>query len=289
MIRPLGVLLFLLPLMASGQEAFSGQSALELTSRIASFGPRPPGSAAAKKLQEFIITSLKGWGWTVEEDAFTAQTPAGRASLKNIIARKLGKPGSRILAVSGHYDTKRFPFKFVGANDGGSSTGILLELARSLRNTSYKHEIRLIFHDGEEAVREWTSTDSLYGSRHLSERWRSDGTLARMDALINVDMIGDRDLAIVREAYSSDALMRVIWQVASSLGYAKHFLGEPYAIEDDHVPYLRNGVRAANLIDFSYGPEHAWWHTTEDTIDKLSARSFEIVGRVLVETLRRLD
>ncbi|MBA3973553.1 MAG: peptidase M28 [Candidatus Solibacter sp.] len=266
----------------------SGASALELTRQVVEFGPRPPGSAASRKLQSFIIQKLKESGWQAIEDPFTAQTPAGRVPMKNIIGLKKGS-GSGALAVSGHYDTKRFPFRFVGANDAGSSTGLLLELARALKDESFKDDIYLVFFDGEEAFGEWSDTDSLYGSRHLAAKWRADGTLARLKALINVDMIGDRDLRIVQEAYSSEPLRRLVWQIAAELGYGEHFLSVAYAIEDDHLPFLRNGVRALNLIDFEYGPDHSWWHTKEDTMDKLSPKSLEIVGRVVHEALRRLS
>lgn len=275
---------------ANAQEQFSGQSAYDLTKEVVAFGPRPSGSAAMTRQQQYIVAKLKSWGWLVEEDAFTAQTPVGAVAMKNIIARKPAKDASaRILAVSGHYDTKRFPFPFVGANDAGSSTGLLLELARTLRNATFKHELRLLFFDGEEAIKNWTEKDSLYGSRRVARRWYSDGTLARVDALINVDMIGDRDLSIVREQFSSGILMDKIWQVASELGYARYFSDHRSAIEDDHAPFLRLGVRAADLIDFEYGPGHRWWHTQEDTMDKLSPKSFEVVGRVVAETLKRLD
>jgi Zn-dependent M28 family amino/carboxypeptidase len=266
----------------------SGASALEFTRQVVEFGPRPPGSAASRKLQSFIIQKLKESGWQAIEDPFTAQTPAGRVAMKNIIGFKKGT-GPGALAVSGHYDTKRFPFRFVGANDAGSSTGLLLELARAMKDESFKDDIYLVFFDGEEAFGEWTDQDSLYGSRHLAAKWRADGTLARLKALINVDMIGDRDLKIVHEAYSSEPLRRLVWQIAAELGYGAHFLSQPYAIEDDHVPFLRNGVRALNLIDFEYGPDHSWWHTKEDTMDKLSPKSLEIVGRVVHEALRRLS
>jgi glutaminyl-peptide cyclotransferase len=266
----------------------SGASALELTRQVVEFGPRTPGSAASRKLQSFIVQKLKESGWQAIEDPFTAQTPAGRVAMKNIIGLKKGS-GSVALAVSGHYDTKRFPFRFVGANDAGSSTGLLLELARAMKDESFSHDIYLVFFDGEEAFGEWSDQDSLYGSRHLAAKWRADGTLARLKALINVDMIGDRDLKIVHEAYSSEPLRRLVWQIAAELGYGAHFLSQPFAIEDDHVPFLRNGVRALNLIDFEYGPDHSWWHTKEDTMDKLSPKSLEIVGRVVHEALRRLS
>lgn len=276
-------------LAAPAQEPFSGESAHKLTAEVVALGPRPPGSAAARKMHAMIAERLKGWGWEVEEDAFTASTPIGRLPMRNIVARRRGTGNGRMLVVSGHTDTKKLAINFVGANDAGSSTGFLLEIGRIFRNTRLKHDLVLVFFDGEEAIRDWSATDSLYGSRRLAARWMQDATLARIEALINVDMIGDRDLLILKEAYSSEPLQRLVWSVARELGHGRHFGNQGWAVEDDHAPFLRLGVRALNLIDFDYGPNNSWWHTDEDTMDKLSPKSFEIVGRVAVESLKRLD
>lgn len=268
---------------------FSGAQALEYTRQIVAFGPRTPASEGMKKQQAFILAQLKTCGCQLVQDDFVAKTPKGPVPMKNIIARFLGTNG-RALVVSGHYDTKTFSgFRFVGANDGGSSSGFLLEMARALRGVPHASDIYLVWLDGEEAYGDWSETDSLYGSRHLAAKWAADGTLARVQALINVDMIGDRDLSIVQEQYSAESLRRLVWQVAQQLGYGKHFSDSGGAIEDDHAPFLRRGVRALDLIDFEYGPSHSWWHTAQDTVDKLSPNSFQVVGRVIIETLRRLD
>lgn len=274
---------------APAQEAFSGESAYKFTAEVVALGPRAPGSAAARKMHALISEKLQGWGWEVEEDAFTATTPIGRLPMRNIIARRPGGGGGRMLVVSGHMDTKKLAINFVGANDAGSSTGFLLELARIFRNARLKRDLVLVFFDGEEAIRDWSPTDSLYGSRRLAARWMKEGVISRIDALINVDMIGDRDLVILKESYSSEPLQRLVWSVARELGYARHFASHGWAVEDDHVPFLRLGVRALNLIDFDYGPNNSWWHTDEDTMAKLSPKSFEIVGKVVVESLKRLD
>jgi glutaminyl-peptide cyclotransferase len=269
--------------------AFSGASALNYTARVVAFGPRPPGSEAHRKLQNYILTELRRFRCEVVEDAFTAQTPLGPIPMKNIVARFAGISGKAV-AITGHYDTKSLPgLRFVGANDGGSSAGFLLEMARTLSARPRRHDIYLIWFDGEEAIVQWSETDSLYGSRHLVRRWRQDGTLERLTALINVDMIGDKELAIVREAHSTLWLRERIWQIAAELGYQRHFRNEVVEIEDDHVPFLRAGVPAVNLIDFDYGPRHSWWHTEQDTLDKLSPRSFQVVGDVVLEFIRRWE
>jgi len=274
---------------AAAAADFSGTSALRFTAKAVSFGARPPGSEASRRLQAYIVRELKKTGCEVIEDAFTAQTPAGPLAMKNLIARFPGRSG-RAIAITGHYDTKLMPGRpFVGANDGGSSTGFLLEMARVLAGRPRQDDIYLVWFDGEEAVATWSDTDGLYGSRHLARRWLTDGTAARLKALINVDMIGDKDLGILREAYSSAPLLRLVWETARELGYGRHFLEVEGAIEDDHAPFARMGVPAVDLIDYDYGPDNSYWHTEKDTMDKLSARSLEAVGRVVLAVVRRLE
>ena len=268
---------------------FSGASALDATRHVVGFGPRPPGSAAIHKLQSYLVTQLKTHHCQVIEDAFIATTPEGPIAMKNIIARFPGHSG-RAVAISGHYDTKRFSnFTFVGANDGGSSAGILLELARALDGESRIDDVYLVWFDGEEAFRDWSDTDSLYGSRHLAEKWSKDGTLARVKALINIDMTGDSDLGIMPEMNSSAALRKLVWQAAEEKGYGKYFLDEGGGTEDDHMPFIRAGANAVDLIDFNYGPGNSYWHTAKDTINRLSAHSMQVVGSVVLEVLHRLE
>jgi Zn-dependent M28 family amino/carboxypeptidase len=195
-----------------------------------------------------------------------------------------------VVVITGHYDTKSMPGTyFIGANDGGSSAGFLLEMAKVLAREVQKNDVYLVWFDGEEAVAQWSDYDSLYGSRHLAERWAADGTLARIRALINVDMIGDRDLGILEDMNSSAPLRELVWRTAERLGYGRHFLKNNSAIEDDHMPFVRRGVNALDLIDLDYGPGNSYWHTDKDTVEKLSGESFQIVGRVLLETLKELE
>jgi len=265
---------------------FSGVSALKYTQAAVALGPRPSGSEANKKLQNYILAEIRKDGCQVSEDPFIAKTPKGDIAMDNIICKFPGRSGKAIV-VTGHYDTKLFPGRhFVGANDGGSSTGLLLELARTLARQPRTDDVYLVWFDGEEAVREqWEGEDNLYGSRHLSDKWRRDGTLARIRALINVDMIGDKNLDIKMETNSNAALNRMVWDTASKLGYGAFFLNEQLATEDDHIPFVKLGVPAIDLIDFDYPP----WHEDSDTMDKLSANSLEVVGTVVLEVVRRLE
>ncbi len=270
---------------------FSGSSAFEFTRQAVQFGPRPSGSPAIQKLQTHITDKLKSFGCEVTEENFSARTPRGPVAMKNILCRIKGDGSTnRVLVASGHYDTKLMTDRvFVGANDAGSSTGILMELARVAGKQKRKRDLWIAFFDGEEAVGQWSATDSLYGSRYQADRWSSTGLLSRIDALINVDMLGDKDLNLQRDQNSSSHLVELVWKVAHDLGYARHFEDSITAIEDDHIPFRRRGVPAVDLIDFEYGMLNRYWHTEKDTLDKLSPRSLEIAGKVVMETLRRLD
>lgn len=282
-----GATAFLILALASAHPL--GDLAMKHTRAAVALGPRKPGSPAMKKFQAYILSKLEPLGGEIIEDSFTAATPAGAIPMKNIIVRFRGTPGVHAVAITGHYDTKIMPFRFDGANDGATSAGLLLALAQHMAHRKHANDLYFVWFDGEEAISQWSATDGLYGSRHLARRWAADGTLRRLKALINVDMIGDRDLGIAREGYSSSSLQRMVWQTAAELGYGRHFLDDEMYIEDDHVPFVQAGVNALNLIDFSYGPDHSWWHTSEDTLDKLSPRSLDIVGATLVRVLSRLE
>ena len=268
-----------------------GLSALQFTREVVDFGPRWVGSPGHAKLEAYLRSQLKGDN--LEEDAFTASTPAGPLHMRNFIVKFAGKkPG--IVVLAGHYDTLYGRKDFVGANDGGSSTGLLLELARQLRGKKLDgYSVWLVWLDGEEAIRQWSSTDSVYGSRHLAARWAKDGTLKHVKAFLLADMVGDKDLNIERETNSTPWLEDVVYQAASSLGYAGHFYRRSMPVEDDHLPFANKGVPVADLIDFDYGPAGAgpdgvYWHSAQDTMDKLSGQSLEIVGNVMLEVVRLL-
>ena len=261
---------------------FDGQRALEHTRSVVAFGPRPAGSPALAKTRDYIRKELAALGLTVKEQAFEATTPAGKVRMVNVRTVIGGADADRRLIIAGHYDTKLFKdLKFVGANDGGSSTGFLIELARVLTQSPPSMPVELLFLDGEEAVRlEWVDPDNRYGSRYYVESAKKAGSLSSIAALILVDMIGDADLAIKLETQSTPRLAGIIWGTAAALG-RKEFLEDGTPIEDDHIPFLEAGVPAVDLIDLDYPA----WHTPQDTMDKLSAKSFQAVGDVVVAAL----
>ncbi|PYV25674.1 MAG: peptidase M28 [Acidobacteria bacterium] len=270
--------------------AFHGSRAFDDLKRLVEFGPRPPGSKALAESRRWITDQLKQSGCEIEEDSFVADTPVGQVPMTNLIAKV---PGARpeVLMVAGHYDTKRFDTgAFVGANDGASSTAFLLELGRMLGRRKNPATYWLVFFDGEEAFRQWSSTDSLYGSRHLAAKLTASGELSRIHAMILVDMIADANLDIHRDSNSTPWLTDMIFRTAQRLGYSRYFLDEPMAISDDHVPFVNAGVSAADVIDLDYGPPgNSYHHTTKDTVDKCSPASMTIVGRVVTATLDEIE
>lgn len=294
--RLAGVVLVLLSLAgaASAEESearnvFSGRRALEHVRALTQAGARAPGTQGHAWAQAYIIRHLRlAYAAEIEEVDFAALTPRGTVPMKNIIGKFPGR-SEDIIILAGHYDT--FSREgFVGANDSGSSTALLLELARVLgRQHPNEATIWVTFFDGEEAFEQWGPRDGIYGSRYQADVWQRDGTLGRIKAVIVADMVGDKDLAIRRDQNSTPWLTELIWEIAEGKGYAAHFLQESIAVEDDHAPFLRLGVPAVDLIDFEYGPANRYWHTAEDTLDKLGARSLEIVGEVVLEAVTRLS
>jgi len=264
---------------------FDGARAFEDVRKLVLIGPRPSGSPRLEEARAYIEAQLAEAGLEVRRQAFVATTPLGPVKMANLIATLPGERSER-LVVAGHYDTKRFEdFAFVGANDAGSSTAFLLELARALQGRKNPYTIELLFLDGEEAVVEWVGDDHTYGSRHYVEAAQADGSLATLKALVLVDMIADRDLGMHREGNSTRWLTDIVWESARALGYTRQFLPSMTYIEDDHIPFLEAGVPAVDLIDLEYPA----WHTRGDTMDKLDAKSLQIVGDVVLDALPKIE
>jgi len=273
---------------AGPQPDINGNHVMQYVKEVVAFGPRPPGSPGHAKLEQYILSKLKGVD--VEQDKFTAQTPAGRFPINNIIAKFHGKKDG-IIVVAGHYDTNYpLPKTYVGANDGGSTTALLLALADHFRGKQLDgYSVWLVWTDGEEAFVKWTDADSLYGTRQLAHKWQQDGTAKKVKAFLLVDMIGDDDLDIQRDTNSTPWLTDVVSQAATGLGYQSHFFQQTIAIEDDHIPFAKIGVPVVDLIDFDYGYNNVFHHTPEDTIDKLSPQSLAITGDVVLRTIQLLN
>ncbi len=260
-------------------EEFSGENALKHVQQLVDFGPRPPATEAIEKARDYIAKQLEGFGWHVARQSFTDSTPQGQVTFVNLIATFPGdaKNAPSFLFCS-HYDTKTFAnATFVGANDGGSSNGVLLEMARVLApHPELARKVQLVFFDGEEAYVEFTETDGLYGSRYFAKQLTAAGATKQFRGGILFDMIGDSSLGVTMPLDSPAALSQGIFAAADALELRKHFTFLPGVIMDDHTPLNRAGIPTIDLIDFDYPP----WHTPEDTIDKLSAESLRIVGAV---------
>jgi Zn-dependent M28 family amino/carboxypeptidase len=279
---------------ASGPEAqspkaepkFDGGRAYEHLRQVVSFGPRPAGSPALDQTRTYIIEQLKAAGVAVAQQSFVAKTPIGEIPMVNLIATIPGARKERI-AIGGHYDTKLFKeFRFVGANDAGSSTAFLIEMARVLKARSNTFTIELIFFDGEEAtLRDWSGSDHTYGSQHYVDAGRQTGALSGLKTLVLVDMIGERSPQFMREANSTPWLTDIIWSTARKLGHVTVFVNAERPIEDDHMPFLTAGVPATDIIDLDY----AAWHTAADTLDQTAARSLQIVGDVVLASLAPIE
>ncbi len=266
---------------------FDGNRAYELDKELVAIGPRPAGSVANERQQAFLISQLKSYGCPVTEDDFHASTPAGNLAMKNILVKL---PGTRpdIVIYATHYDTKLLP-NFVGADDGASSTALMLELARSLCVRKNALTVWIAFFDGEEAIRDWSDTDSTYGSRELAAELALSGELVKVKALVLADMIGISNLHILRDANSTGWLTDVVWATAQRLGYGSVFLNTRSSVEDDHTPFLRRSVAACDVIDLDDAAERGIWHTTQDSLDKIDPRSIALVGHVFIESLPALE
>ncbi len=269
--------------------ALSGDKAMEYVRAQVAFGPRPPGSPELAKCRGYIRQQLERFGYQVDDDAFLTQTPYGPITMHNLIAHN-GKGERGMIALASHYDTKLMEnVKFVGANDAGSSTGLLLELARVLVDNKGPYDYWFVFLDGEEAFIEWSTFDSTYGSRHLAQRWKNEGNSSKVRALILLDMIGDKDLDIWYETNSTPRLMDLVWSTARRIGLGSILSQIKSAVGDDHLPFLDVGIPSVDIIDLNYGPNNSYHHTAADTLDKVSPESMEKVGKVVLAMLPELQ
>ncbi len=288
----------LLPIVAAGlvlgaslaavvQPAFDSTRAFDQLRKIVAFGPRPAGSPALESTRRYLRDQVSAAGVATTDQPFEATTPMGPVKMTNLVATIPGARPERIV-IGGHYDTKLFPqFPFVGANDAGSSTAFLLEMARVLKARKNPLTMELVFLDGEEAFVEWGGTDRTYGSRYYVQAARKNGTLKQIGAFILVDMIGGRNLVLEHETNSTPWLMDEMMQAAKRLKLEQVFGSQPTPMEDDHQPFLEAGVASVDLIGFNhYQP---YWHTREDTLDKVAARSLQEVGDIVLEALPRIE
>jgi len=259
-------------------EEFSGEKALAHVQAMVDFGPRPPGTEAIEKARQYLTKQLELWGWKVTRQTFVDTTPRGKVEFVNLVATFAAADRAPSFLVCSHYDTKTFDTaRFVGANDAGSSTGVLLEMARVLSlRPDLARKVELVFFDGEEAYEAFTETDGLYGSRYFAGQLSAQDKAKQYRGGLLFDMVGDRSLNITLPPDSPAEMARDIFAAAEALNSRKNFTYFDREITDDHTPLNAVGIPTIDLIDFDYPP----WHTAEDTIDKLSAESLRTVGAV---------
>ncbi len=279
---------------ATPGQRFNGGRAYDYAKEFVAIGPRWPTSPGHAKAEAFLRAHFEHD--QLEQDKFTADTPIGPVNMCNFIVRFPGKKDGAIVLAT-HYETNYWlrDINFVGANDGGSTTGLLMAIADQLRaETAHGkkldgYSVWLVFFDGEEAIKSWSASDSTYGSRHLAAEWGRNGTLGHIKAFILTDMIGDKDLDIQRESQSTEWLVDLVQRAAKKFGDERFFFQTAEPVEDDHLPFVQRGVPSIDLIDLDYGPNNSYHHTAQDTMDKISARSLAIDGDVIMETIRLID
>ena len=265
---------------------FDGKRAYTLVAKQVGFGPHPSGSAAIAKLQDFLQSELKSYGCAVDSDSFSADTPVGRLAMKNILVKIPGeKPG--IILLGTHYDTLLTVPNFVGADDGGSSTALMLELARLLCPQHGKYAVWIAFFDGEEAMQNWSNTDSRYGSRQMAAKLAMSGDLKKVKAFLLADIVGGRKAQFLRETSSTPDLVNLVWNAAHKLGYTALFRDTTTEAQDDHDSFLSRGVPSVDVIgDFI---NNGYWHTAQDNMDIISPKTLASVGHVFLESIKELQ
>lgn len=281
---------------ASLHDSFDSQQAYAYTAEVAGFGERWPGSPGHQKTEDLIHHVLQKDDARIEADDFTASTPRGPIPVHNIIGKfnVNADPAQQIFILAGHYDTL-FKTGFIGANDGASSTAILLSFADALSHQKTKMQIWLVWTDLEEAIRSFDNGDGLYGSTQLANKLAAEGLVPRIRGFFLLDMIGDKDLNVARETNSSPQLQRIISQAANQLGYGNYFFKYDSDIIDDHWPFLQQGIPAVDVVDAEFGPMAgsdgmgSYHHTNADTMDKVSQHSLEVVGRTILLTIELID
>ena len=271
---------------------FKGAEAFSEVDRFLKSGSGGAGSPAALKAAGYLAMRLQEMGIAASVDTFSEATPTGNKTFRNVVGIIPGIT-NRIVILGAHYDLKSGIDSFVGANDSGSGVGLLLALAPILKAASAKgSEVWLVFLDGEECQVNYGANDGLHGSRYLAGKLVSDGRATKVQAFILVDMIGDKALNVTLPRNSDPALMAAVFRAATQAGTRSAFSLCDHAILDDHQPFLDRGIPAIVLIDFQYGSApglNDYWHTSQDTLDKLSADSFEVVGQVVLRVLNDLS
>ena len=266
--------------------------AYSMVEKCTAIAPRGNGTAGTVKCVNMISGELRKLSLPVTVDKWKDTTPEGNIEFTNIMTTIPGKSSDFVL-IGSHYDTKKLASvpDFAGANDGGSSTGVLLGMIKAIAEHKQKPPLTLkfLFFDGEECFIEYSDTDGLYGSRHLADKWKQGGTLKKCRAVVLLDMIGDKDLNITVPAGADEKLTKTLLDIAAKQGVSDFFGTFKSDIIDDHTPFQKEGIPTIDLIDFEFGKSNRYWHTKADTMDKISKKSLETVGNAAIELLWNID
>jgi glutaminyl-peptide cyclotransferase len=276
-----------------GKAKFDGAKAMAETEALVKISPRDAGGGGARRASVLLESKLKALGLKTTIDTFSEDTPSGKMHFNNVLGRIPGKT-NRLMVLASHFDTKSGISKdFQGANDSGSSSGVLLELARVLKKRGpFQTEFLIAFLDGEECRKEYGIHDGLHGSRRLAQQIYDAGGAKLVEAVIVLDMVGDKNLNISVPRNSSRELTKELFFAAHELGVRPQFSIGPGSILDDHVPFQIAGMPVIDVIDFDYGSApglNDYWHTPNDTLDKLSVKSMQTVGDVVLKMVENLQ
>ncbi len=267
---------------------FDEQNAMRLLTKLVAFGPRNSGTAANLRQAEFIADTARKYGVETKSIKFKQLTTEGLLDLINIEVMIPGKRKEFIITGS-HFDTKKMPdgIKFEGANDGASSTAVLLELIKSIKQSGIKPEytLKFIFFDGEECFNEYGPNDGLFGSKHYASQLKAQNLVSQCHAVIILDMVGDKDLNITLPIDSDKRLCEMLLKAAAETGNSEYFGYLPTELLDDHTPFKQMGIPVIDIIDFKFGPGNSFWHSSEDNIKNISAKSLRIIGQTTLNLI----
>jgi len=270
---------------------FDGARAFSEVEALVQFSPRDAGTPNGQQAAEHILNRLKSFGVAAEIDTFKDGTPAGEKMMHNVVGRIPGKT-DRWIILGSHFDTMPGIENFQGANDSGSSTGILLELARMLVDAEPETGIQFAFFDGEEGIAGYIPGDGLHGSRHMARQLIATGDRKKIKAMVLLDMVGDKDLHFTVPYNSDRTLVKQLFAAAYATGHRDRFsLAPSLVITDDHQPFLDAGIPAIDIIDFRFGSEpglNDHWHTAADNLEQIDANSLGITGEIVFELLQTL-
>ena len=258
---------------------------MELVQELVNIGPRPAGSEGAKRTAHWIADQCRAMGYTTRIDEWTESTYSGPMTFRNVVAKTPGEDNTQWILLGSHFDTKYLPNipEFEGANDSASSTALLLEIMRAIRGADIPGGtgLEFVFFDGEECRVAYGPRDGLHGSKHHARGIREAGRTDAYRAMVLLDMIGDRDLRLTLSGDTPSDLAKTTFRLAEKLGVRDRVGYYPHgAILDDHRPFQKIGIPSINLIDFQFGPDNAYWHTADDSLDKLSTDSLHTVGKL---------